>query len=113
MAVTLSTCPPFKPSRWIRPSIEHRQRQEVMSDPFATLIDMAKQLELGLPIRGGRRRGAGRPRLHEKPGLIGKEVPHRAREAFGARTAVHVTQRVRPGVPSLRKQPPRPCCSPH
>lgn len=65
---------------------------------------MANQLELGLPVRGGRRRGAGRPRLHEKPGLVGKEVPHRTRKAFGSRTAVHVTHRVRPGVPSLRKQ---------
>ena len=65
---------------------------------------MAKQLELGLPRRGGKRRGAGRPRIHSKPGLVGKEVPHLRRARFCALKAVHVTQRVRPGVGYLRRQ---------
>ncbi|HEY2029431.1 MAG TPA: transposase [Myxococcales bacterium] len=56
--------------------------------------------------RGGKRPGAGRPRLREHPGLIGPGVPHRARKPFHACKAVHVTQRVRPGVGSLRKQGP-------
>jgi putative transposase len=38
--------------------------------------------------------------------LIGKEQPHRPRKAFAACRAVHVTQRVRPGVGYLRKQGP-------
>jgi REP element-mobilizing transposase RayT len=65
---------------------------------------MAKQLELELPKWGGRRRGAGRSRVHDKPGLLGEEVPHRKRAAFAALKAVHVTQRVRPGVGHLRRQ---------
>ncbi|HEY2028298.1 MAG TPA: hypothetical protein VGH20_03725 [Myxococcales bacterium] len=56
--------------------------------------------------RGGKRPGAGRPRIHEQPGLVGKAVPHRPRAAFKSCKAVHVTQRVRPGVGYLRKQGP-------
>jgi putative transposase len=56
--------------------------------------------------RGGARPGAGRPRLHERPGLRGKEQPHRPRKPFASCHAVHVTQRVRPGVGYLRKQGP-------
>jgi REP element-mobilizing transposase RayT len=67
---------------------------------------MAKQLELDLPKWGGKRREAGRPRIHDKPGLIGVEVPHRKRAAFSALKAVHVTQRVRAGVGHLRRQGP-------
>jgi REP element-mobilizing transposase RayT len=64
---------------------------------------MAKQLKLDLPMWGGRRRGAGRPRLHDKSGLLGAEVPHRRRAAFSTWRAIHVTQRVRPGVGNLRR----------
>src|SRR4051812_31547655 len=67
---------------------------------------MAKQLLLRFPKRGGKRRDAGRPRLHERPGLLGKEVPHLKRAAFGTRKPVHVTQRVRPDVGYLRKDGP-------
>jgi hypothetical protein len=67
---------------------------------------MAKQLALNLPKWGGKRQGAGRPRLHEKPGVAGAEVSHRKRVGFGSRRAVHVTQRVRPDVGHLRKQGP-------
>src|SRR4051812_13711932 len=67
---------------------------------------MKEQLMLAFPERGGKRTGAGRPRLHEKPGLIGKEVPHAKRFRFASRKAVHVTQRVRPDVGYLRKQGP-------
>jgi putative transposase len=63
-----------------------------------------KQLELALPRKTRRRRGAGRPRLHARPGLIGREVPHLRRAPFEKRMAVHVTQRVRPGVGHLRSQ---------
>lgn len=65
-----------------------------------------KQLRLEFRKRGGRRLGAGRPRVHEHPGLVGPGVPHVEREAFGSRRAVHVTQRVRPDVGYLRKQGP-------
>jgi putative transposase len=58
------------------------------------------------PKRGGKRRGAGRPRIHDRPGLVGPGVPHTAREAFTSRRAVHVTQRLRPDAGYLRKQGP-------
>ena len=65
-----------------------------------------RQLVFRFPKRGGRRRGAGRPRIHEHPGLVGPGVPHLAREAFTSRRAVHVTQRLRPDAGYLRKQGP-------
>src|SRR4051812_29381380 len=69
---------------------------------------MGRQLLLPLPKRGGKRHGAGRPRLHHRPGLLGKEVPHLKRAAFATTKPVHVTQRVRPDVGYLRKDgPPR------
>lgn len=46
---------------------------------------------------GGARPGAGRKRTKERPG-----VPHRKRERHLARHPVHVTMRVREGLPSLR-----------
>ncbi len=46
---------------------------------------------------GGSRAGAGRKRTST-------EQPHRAREAFDARTLVHVTMKVAKGVKSLRGQ---------
>jgi putative transposase len=65
------------------------------------------QLELHFSDpRGGARPGAGRPRLHDRPGLRGKEQPHRPRRAFASCHAVHVTQRLRPGLGYLRKQGP-------
>src|SRR3954469_1554244 len=67
---------------------------------------MRGQLVLKFPKRGGKRPGAGRPRLHDKPGVVGREVPHLKRQAFTSRKAVHVTQRVRPDVGYLRKQGP-------
>src|SRR4051812_11706561 len=67
---------------------------------------MGKQLAFNLPKRGGKRAGAGRPRLHDKPGIVGKEVRHVQRAAFSSRKAVHVTQRIRPGVGHLRHQGP-------
>jgi putative transposase len=63
-----------------------------------------RQMKMGFMKKRGRRKGAGRPRLHARPGLIGKEVPHLRRKEFKSRAVVHVTQRVRPGVPSLRGQ---------
>jgi REP element-mobilizing transposase RayT len=65
-----------------------------------------KQLLLALPKRGGRQPGAGRPRTREYPGVVGTLVPHLARKSFASRRAVHVTQRLRPGVGYLRKQGP-------
>jgi putative transposase len=65
-----------------------------------------KQTSFEFRARGGRRPGAGRPRLHEQPGLLGPGVPHRKRQQFQACKAVHITQRVRPGVGYLRKQGP-------
>ena len=58
------------------------------------------------PKRGGKRPGAGRPRIHDRPGLVGPGVSHLPREAFASRRAVHVTQRLRPDAGYLRKQGP-------
>jgi putative transposase len=65
-----------------------------------------RQLAFNFPKRGGKRRGAGRPRIHERPGVVGPGVPHLTREAFASRRAVHVTQRLRPDAGYLRKQGP-------
>lgn len=62
----------------------------------------AKQLSLPLPRRGGRRKGAGRPRTRPHPGLIGPGVPHLARAEFPSRHPVHVTMRLQPGIGYLR-----------
>src|SRR5450432_1492630 len=64
----------------------------------------AKQLELALPRRGGKRPGSGRPRTRLHPGLLGTGVPHLKRKEFPARNPVHVTQRMQPGVGHLRTQ---------
>ena len=81
-----------------------------MSDPRDTNIADIKvrarcrQLDLGLPRKqpkrpgwGGRRDGAGRPR---RPGR--RRVPHVARPSLAARFPVHVTVRLRDGLPRLR-----------
>jgi putative transposase len=67
---------------------------------------VGKQLTLAFPKKGGRRPGAGRPRIHERPGLVGPGVSHLEREKFVSLKAVHVTQRIRPAVGYLRKQRP-------
>ncbi len=56
-----------------------------------------KQLELDLPTWGGARKGSGRKRVAAK-----KRVRHRKRERYDKAHPVHVTLRVREGVPSLR-----------
>src|SRR4051812_20365977 len=57
-----------------------------------------KQIELKLPMRGGKREGAGRkPKNGEKAG-----VSHARKPQFKARHPVHVTMRVRFGVGFLR-----------
>src|SRR5690349_17352392 len=58
---------------------------------------MVKQLALGLPLRGGKRDGAGR-----KPKGEGSGVSHARRPEFKARLPVHVTLRLLPGVGFLR-----------
>ncbi len=65
---------------------------------------MAKQLQLDLPQWGGRRPGAGRPRLHQRSGLRGPGVPHLRHGAIAQRHPVHVTLRLQPGVGYLRSQ---------
>jgi REP-associated tyrosine transposase len=65
---------------------------------------MARQLKLALPVRGGRRKGAGRPRTRSHPGLPGPGVPHLRRAKLSPHHPVHVTQRVQPGVGWLRQQ---------
>jgi REP element-mobilizing transposase RayT len=67
---------------------------------------MARQLAFDLPKWGGRRKGAGRPRKHPRPGLVGPGVPHLSRSAVSPRHGVHVTLRVRPGVGYLRSGTP-------
>jgi REP element-mobilizing transposase RayT len=64
---------------------------------------MAKQLKLGLRQWGGKRKGAGRPRTRQHPGLEGPGVPHLARPEIDPRHPTHVTLRVRPGVGYLRQ----------
>jgi putative transposase len=54
------------------------------------------------PTRGGKRKGAGRPRTRPHPGLVGPGVPHLKRPDFAARHPVHVTMRLQPGVGHLR-----------
>jgi REP element-mobilizing transposase RayT len=58
-----------------------------------------KQLEMRTApsTHGGWRAGAGRPRLKRRKG-----VAHRRREKLAARFPVHVTMKVRDGVPSFR-----------
>ena len=61
-----------------------------------------RQLVLDLPKWGGGRKGAGRPRKHPHPGLVGPGVPHLARPELCPRHPVHVTLRIVPGVGYLR-----------
>ena len=61
------------------------------------LIILMKQLALGLRIRGGKRKGAGRKPAGDRAG-----VSHQRREGFPARHPVHVTMRLRFGVGFLR-----------
>jgi len=63
---------------------------------------MGRQLELDLPKWGGRRKGAGRPRTKEHPGLVGPGVPHKRKAGIASNHPIHVTQRVQPGVGYLR-----------
>src|SRR5689334_19825652 len=58
----------------------------------------ARQLELRFPARGGRRKGAGRPRK-ENAG-----ASHLCRPSLSRHHPVHVTLRVRRGISSLREQ---------
>jgi REP-associated tyrosine transposase len=60
---------------------------------------MPEQQSLALPMRGGRRRGGGRPSRRERPG-----VPHVAREDVPPYQPVHVTLRMREFVWNLRSQ---------
>jgi putative transposase len=60
-------------------------------------MNRTKQLELALPKRGGKRRGAGR-----KPKGKKALVSHMARPKFERVTPAHVTLRVKRDLPSLR-----------
>lgn len=60
------------------------------------------QRKLPLHVRGGRRKGAGRPRTRPHPGLDGPGVPHLPRVPFASRHPVHVTLRLQPGLGYLR-----------
>ncbi|MCA1829698.1 MAG: transposase, partial [Myxococcales bacterium] len=51
---------------------------------------------------GGKRKGAGRPRKRQHPGLDGPGVPHKPRPEHKARHPVHLTLRVQPGIAYLR-----------
>ena len=61
-----------------------------------------RQTSFKFPTRGGKRKGAGRPRTRPHPGLVGPGVPHLPRPDFAARHPVHVTMRLQPGVGYLR-----------
>jgi hypothetical protein len=60
----------------------------------------SRQLDLAFRYRGGARRGAGRKPAGEKAG-----TPHTRRPEFKQRHPLHVTMKVRPGLPSLRQRP--------
>jgi putative transposase len=62
-------------------------------------MNRSPQLDLRLPLRGGRRKGAGR-----KPNGRRALVSHAARPKFDRPTAVHVTMRVREEVWNLRSR---------
>jgi putative transposase len=59
----------------------------------------SRQLQLKIPARGGKRRGAGR-----KPNLAAAGMSHLKRPALASRYPVHVTLRVREGVWNLRSR---------
>jgi REP-associated tyrosine transposase len=61
-----------------------------------------RQRSFEFPRRGGKRKGAGRPRTRPHPGLVGPGVPHLRRPDFAPRHPLHVTMRLRPGVGHLR-----------
>jgi putative transposase len=66
--------------------------------PLFEIMPTQAQLHLRLKTTwGGRREGAGRPRLARR-----RAVAHRARPEHKARFPVHVTLRARRGLPSLR-----------
>ena len=58
-----------------------------------------EQLDLRIPKRGGSRKGAGR-----KPSGPRRRVAHAKRPETKSRHPLHVTLRVREGVPNLRKR---------
>lgn len=58
------------------------------------------QLDLPIPQHGGARKGAGRPRTHERA-----TVAHVKREAFKRAHPMQVTMRLCEGIPSLRERP--------
>lgn len=67
-------------------------------DPTRSRSSRKARLEqLELPRHGGRRKGAGRKAKGNT-----RLVPHSARPAIAARHPLHVTVRLRPGLPSLR-----------
>ena len=58
----------------------------------------ARQLELDWKTWGGPSKGAGRPRI------VRSRVPHRQREALSSREPLHLTTKLRAGLPSLRRR---------
>ena len=68
---------------------------------FKMMRKRKRQLMLPLKYWGGRRRGAGRPRLD---GRQGPGVPHLTRPALASRFPVHVTWRMADGVWNLRSK---------
>jgi hypothetical protein len=75
-----------------------------MSAKFKSMA-VPRQLELRFPARGGRRKGAGRPRKED----LG--VSHLRRPSLSRHHPVHVTLRVRRGISSLREQAFFPVCA--
>src|SRR3954471_7049732 len=70
---------------------------------YSSCMKVAKrQTSFKFPTRGGKRKGAGRPRTRPHPGLVGPGVPHLRRPEFAARHPVHVTMRLQSGIGYLR-----------
>ena len=64
---------------------------------------MARQMAFKFKQWGGKRAGAGRKPIHDRPGLIRPGVPHLRRPEMKARHPAHVTLRLLRGIPPLRR----------
>src|SRR5450432_841208 len=80
--------------------VNHRLRGSPRARPRRRVVGTPAQAELRFEKTwGGRRAGAGRPRLKSR-----KNVPHRARPEHNRSYPVHVTLRTARRLPSLRSQ---------
>jgi putative transposase len=102
----LDDCGPFQDGHGASPpqaldSPLPRNRVRATAETIVALFKMARrtrQLRLRIRTWGGKRAGAGRPRLKNRQ----SSVPHRPRPEHNARHPVHITLRARQDTPSFR-----------